>query len=212
MLRTAKGNVAFEMFLPTESHVDPITLCVIPKASSRTAADDILNNMPEGIELKLQMRFAYIPARYWRAAIRAAYLAVFKAQGYQYILSEGATKVRSVVNESTPAPPHVIMQAFPEQVPPGDIPVMPHSFVDAGECCVVLLRIRSKKTRYLAVLLPGKAGSKWEMFGTLHDHAPRLRIVTTPHGWNSPLVINLGYDPEAKFRMGEPLPTHLRRT
>ena len=79
---------------------------------------------------------------------------------------------------------------------------MPHAFSDVGECFTVLLRVRRKRTRYLAVFLPGKHGSDWELLRTLYEHAPRLRIETTPEQWSSTLIINLGYDPIAEFRTG----------
>jgi hypothetical protein len=147
----------------------------------------------------MHMSFDFIPERYWRAVLRSAYLAVFHAEGYLYTFSAGAALVRGVVNGKAPVRANVIMEAFPEQEPPGDLLVMPHAFTDVGECFTVLLRLRSKRTRYLAAFLPGKLGSGWNLLGSLYQHAPRLRIQTTPHEWDSTLIVNLGYDPVAEF-------------
>lgn len=107
------------------------------------------------------------------------------------MFSEGAARVRDVISGTAPVRSNVIMEAFPQQEPPGDLLVMPLAFTDVGECFTVLLRLQSKRTRYLAVLLPGKHGSDWDLLGTLYEHAPRLRIETTADQWESTLVINL---------------------
>lgn len=198
-------------FLPVSSKTAPITLKVIGKASNLAAADDLRSHLSDGFELSLHMSFRFIPERYWRAAMRSAYLAVFHAEGFKYVFSEGAARVREVLNGNDPVRTNVIMEAFPEQDPPGDLLVMPHSFTDVGECFTVLLRLRSKRTRYLAVFLPGKIGCDWDLLGSLYEHAPRLRIETTPHQWDSKLVINLGYDPVSEFRKGGHLLKRLSR-
>ena len=108
--------------------------------------------------------------------------------------------VRNVINGAAPARHNVVMEAFPEQEPPGDLLVIPHAFRDVGEWYIVLLRMHSKRTRYLAVVLPGKRGCDWNTLGAVYDHAPRLRIETTPEQWHSTLRINLGHDPITELR------------
>ena len=211
MMSNPKGRIAADLLLPVVSKTAPITLQVIGKASSPAATEDLRNNLAPGFELTLHMRFGFIPERYWRAVLRSAYLAVFQAEGYQYVFSAGAARVRGVVNGTAPVRANIIMEAFPEQEPPGDLLVMPHAFNDVGECFTVLLRLRSKRTRYLAVFLPGKHGSDWDLLGTLYEHATRLRIETKPHEWDSTLIINLGYDPVAEFRKGRHLLNRLLR-
>ena len=97
------------------------------------------------------------------------------------------------------------MEAFPSAEPPHDILVMPHSFGDIGECFAVLLRLKTQRTRYLAVYLPGKPGCDWDSLGTFYQHAPRLRFETTPNTWKSLLHIYLGYDPVSEMRNGNSL-------
>jgi hypothetical protein len=155
--------------------------------------------------MNLTLDFDFIPGQYWRAAVRAAYLAVFCGLGYGYVFSEGGRQARSVIDGRTPVNPRIIMEAFPDANPPGDILVMPHSFSDIGDCIAVLLRLRTKRTRYLNVYLPGKPGYHWDALATLYTHAPRLRFETTPNTWNSPLYIYFGYDPISEMRTGNPL-------
>ena len=40
---------------------------------------------------------------------------------------------------------------------------MPMAFNDVGECYVVLLRFRTKRVRYVVVILPGKSGGDWSV-------------------------------------------------
>ena len=202
IMPNACGAVVADVFLPAISKAEPITLKVIGKASHLAAADYLRSHLSDGFELHLNMRFRFIPERYWRAVMRSAYLGVFLAEGFKYVFSDGAARVREVLNGNTPVRTNMIMEAFPKPVFPRDILVMPHSFTDAGECFTVLLRLRSKRTRYLAVFLPGKNGCDWDMLGNLYEHATRLRIEVTPDQWKSKLIIDLGYDPISEFRKG----------
>lgn len=206
------GHVLAEMYVPTGcSRTAPITLNVIRKASNPAALDALRTHQANGLDFSLRMSWRFIPERYWRGAIRSAYLAVFCTEGYKYVFSDGGTAVRAVLNGDSPVQSNIIMEAFPEQEPPGDLLVMPHSFSDAGECFAVLLSLRSKRTRYLAVLLPGKTGCDWNLLGRLHHQAPRIRIKATPSQWDSELIINLGYDPISEFRKGRKIGEGLGR-
>jgi hypothetical protein len=51
------------------------------KASSLAGAADLRDRLYDGFVLNLHMTFSFIPERYWRAAMRSAYLAVFNAEG-----------------------------------------------------------------------------------------------------------------------------------
>lgn len=196
----AAGKLRLDMLVPQLSEVAPVNLNVIGEASNPAAVENLRASLAPDFELTIHMRLPVIPERYWRAAVRSAYLAIFRTEGYGYVFSEGATPVRNAISGAAPARHNVVMEAFPEQGPPGDLLVMPHSFRDVGEWYIVLLRMQSKRTRYLAVVLPGKHGCDWTSLGTVYDEAPRLRSETTPHEWNSTLVINLGHDPIGKLR------------
>lgn len=80
--------------------------------------------------------------------------------------------------------------------------VMPMAFNDVGEYYGVLLRLRTRRVRYVVVMLPGKSGGDWSALENLYQHAPHLRIETTPHGWEEKLYIHLGYDPIVRVREG----------
>jgi hypothetical protein len=107
-----------------------------------------------------------------------------------------------MLDAEVPALEKVIMEAFPEREPKTDLLVMPVSFNDVGECYTVLLRLRTKRTRYIAVFLPGKSGNDWSALEALYEHAPSLRLETVPHGWDSRLYMPLGYDPLYRVRKG----------
>ena len=107
-----------------------------------------------------------------------------------------------MLNAGVPVLEKVIMEAFPERDPQTDLLVMPTTFNDVGECYTVLLRLRTKRTRYITVFLPGKSGSDWSALEALYQHAPHLRLETIPHGWDSQLYIRLGYDPLYRVRNG----------
>ena len=100
------------------------------------------------------------------------------------------------------------MEAFPERDPATDLLVMPASFNDLGEYYAVLLRLKTKRTRYISVFLPGKRGGDWAALEALYPYAPRLRLETTPHGWDSKLYIHFGDNPMARLQRG--LQDHFR--
>jgi hypothetical protein len=185
VLGSGKGKIVAELFLPSGPEPDPFRIQIVGKASNMEATDDLRNNLRDGFTLNMQMSFAFTPERYFRAAFRAAFLSVFKVEGFEYALSEGAGQVRQMLNAETPVLEKVIMEAYPERDPPAESLVMPLRFNDIGECYCALLRLRTKRTRYILVFLPGKAGSDWSALEALYQHAPRLRLETTPHGWDS---------------------------
>lgn len=200
-----RGRVVADFFLRKGSKDDPNTLKIAPKASNDAAVKAIGGQLLDGSLLNLQMSLDYIPDRYWRAAVRSAYLSVFQVQRYEYVFSDGAAQVRSAVNGDSPVPARIVMEAFPEKEPPDEMLIMPHVFNDVGECFIVLLRLKSERTRYIVVFLPGKPGCDWKVFGELYPHAPQLRIETTPDAWTSKLFINLGFDPVSDTRFAKTL-------
>ena len=71
--------------------------------------------LADGFSFNLHMTFPYIPERFFRAA-RAGFFAVFKAEGCGYALSDGASRVRSMLEPRMPVLKKVVMEAFPERV------------------------------------------------------------------------------------------------
>jgi hypothetical protein len=187
--RRPEGRIVANTLLLAGTKAAPITSRIVGPASNSAAIAGIHTKLRHESTINLTLDFDFIPEQYWKAAVRAAYLAVFCAQGYEYVFSEGARQVRSVIDGTTAVNPKIIMEAFPDAEPPRDILVMPHSFSDVGECFAVLLTLKTKRTRYLNVYLPGKPGCDWDVLGTLYKHATRLRIETTPDTWTSPLYI-----------------------
>ena len=96
------------------------------------------------------MKLNFIPESYRRAVVRAAYLAAFEQQGYRYVLSACGELARSVVN-GTDLVPKVILQAYPNPEPKEPALVLP---ISDRPFIIVILRLTTAVTRYLAVLLP----------------------------------------------------------
>jgi len=201
-LGSDKGKIVAELLLGDGTKEKPNTIRIVGKASNMDATEDWQSQLGDGFSFNIHMSFPYIPERFFRAAFRAGFLAVFKAEGYGYALSEGASQVRSMLESHVTVLEKVVMEAFPEREPERDAIVMPMAFNDVGELYVVLLRLRTKRVRYVVVILPGKGGGDWSAFEGLYQHAPRLRIETTPHGWEEKLYIHLGYDPIVRIREG----------
>ena len=164
------------------------------------AVQNLQKSKRDDTTLELKMNFPFIPKRYVRAAFRAAFLSVFKVEGYEYALSLGAEQVRTILGAGAPVLKNVVMEAFPERDPGTDLLVMPASFSDFGEYYAVLLRLQTKRTRYVSVFLPGKHGGDWTALEALYHQAPRLRLETTPDGWDSKLYIRFGCNPMVQLQ------------
>jgi hypothetical protein len=194
------GKVTAELLPGAGTPDEPITIQIVGQASNMGAVDNLRNNMRDGATIELKMNFPCIPERCFRAFFRAAFLSVFKVEGYEYVLSPGAEQVRTMLGTDAPVLKHVVMEAFPERDPATDLLVMPASFSDLGEYYAVLLRLRTKRTRYFSVFLPGRHGCDWTALEALYNHAPRLRLETTPDGWDSKLYVGFGPNPLARFQ------------
>lgn len=199
-LGSDKGKIVGELLLGDGTKEKPNTIRIVGKASKRDATEQWRGQLGDGFSFDLRMTFPCIPERFFRAVFRAGFLAVFKAEGYGYALSDGASQVRSMIESRAPVLEKVVMEAFPERDPGRDAIVMPMAFNDVGEYYMVLLRFRTKRVRYVVAILPGKSGSNWSALEGLYQHAPRLRIETTPHDWEQKLYIHLGYDPIVRIR------------
>jgi hypothetical protein len=195
------GKIAAELHLGGGAPDDPVAMQIVGPASNMEAVHNLRKNMRAGSKLELRMSFPFIPEQYVRAAYRAAFLSVFKVAGYEYALSFGAEQVRTMLNAGARLLKNVVMEAFPERDPATDLLVMPATFTDFGEYYAVLLRLQTKRTRYISVLLPGKHGGDWAALEALHHHADHLRLETTPGGWDSKLYIRFGCNPMVRLLM-----------
>jgi hypothetical protein len=195
-----KGNITAELLLGSGTPEDPIAIQIVGRASKMDAVQNFRNSMRDDSTIELKMNFPCVPERYVRAACRAAFLSVFKVEGYDYALSLGAESVRAALDTGVRVLEHVVMEAFPEREPGADLLVMPASFSDFGEYYAVLLRLQTKRIRYISVFLPGKHTRDWAALETLYRHAPRLCLETTPDGWDSKLRIRFGRNPMVEFQ------------
>lgn len=128
-----KGKITAELLLGAGTPDEPVTIQIVGPASNMGAVQNLRNTMREDSTLELKMSFPVIPERYIRAAFRAAFLSVFKLEGYEYALSPGAEQVRTMLGAGAPVLKNVVMKAFPEREPATDLLVMPASFNDFGE-------------------------------------------------------------------------------
>ena len=170
-LGSEKGKIVAELLLGAGTPDDPNRIRIVGPASNTEAVQDLRNSMRDGFILDLGVSFSFIPERYFRAAFRAAFLSVFKAEGYQYALSVGAAQVRSMLSAAVPVLEKVVMEAFPERDPMTDLLVMPASFSDIGEYYAVLLRLRTKRTRYIMCFFLGSLAA----IGRLWRHCINMR-------------------------------------
>jgi hypothetical protein len=195
------GHISMNLHLTKGTKDAPITMAIVGKASRESAVEELCVKPPRhGDSLTLHLDFGFIPERYWKAALRAAYLSVFDVERYEYVYSEGAAQVRRILDGQEPVEPGVVTEAYPDTKPPSDALIMPARFEDIGDHYAVLLRVRSARTRYLCVFLPGKQGNEWSSFKPIGENASRLRIETTPIGSKSKLLIKLNTDPITAFR------------
>lgn len=186
---------------------EAVTIQIVGKASNPAGIEAIPSQLFDGATVKMTFNFDFVAGQYWRAAMRAAYLSLFDMYGYAYVLSDGAAQVRNVLNGTAPIQERVVMEAFPYSEPPGDMLIMPAALGGLGEFFVVLLRLRSKRTSYLAVLLPGHAGCDWNVLSQINTNPARLRLQTTPQNWTSELFIGLDEDPVTRLRRTR-IPAH----
>jgi hypothetical protein len=136
--------------------------------------------------------------------MRAAYLSVFCTNGYSYVLSKGAAQVRRILDEHDSALERTVMEAFPHTELTSDALVIPAALGGLGDFFIVMLRLKSKRTRYVAVLLPGVDGCDWNTLMKVNvGHNSRLRVETTPENWTSRLVVDFSDDPVTNMRNSE---------
>jgi len=202
--RRLEGRVSLQVRPPVGLEGDQVELRIVGLQSNPVAVAAIGDGLRDGAilqnDIEIELDFKLTPEQYWRAAVRAAYLAVFCDRQYEYACTTGAEQPRDVINGKAQARPTVIMEAFPDREVPRCILVIP-----LADCFAVLLRLRSKRTRHLVVWLPGESGCRWTDLEALYPHAPRLRIQTTPDGWTEPLHIYLDYDPVSEMIAGRRL-------
>jgi hypothetical protein len=198
--RNDKGRISANVEWRSGTKEVPITIGIVGKASNPAAIEAARSQFFDGATLTLNFNLDFIPERYWKATLRAAYLTAFEVYGYEYVFSAGARQVRDVLDGRTPVPQKLVMEAFPHQEPSSERLIMPAFLGGLGEFFVVLLRLVSKRVRNVAVLLPGKPGCDWDLLMSINTNPGRIRIQTTPQGSTSELYISLGDDPISRLR------------
>ena len=184
------GRVAVEVKLSPPGAKSPIELRVVGRASNPLVVRNLSNFIRDGGTANVTLRYRVIPRRYWRAVIRSGYLAIFQRFGYEYVFSRGAEQVRKVLDGAEPDA-RTIVQAWPSRKLSSLLLICPVQ-LDVS-FYVVVLRLQSVATRYLAVFLPGDDGCDWDILGRVAS-LDRIRISTTPEG-EAEMHIDVGRDP-----------------
>ncbi len=102
IFRNDAGHVAVEVKLSPRGSDDPIELKVVGKASNPSVVTDIPRFFRDGADASITLRYGVVPRRYWRAVMRAGYLAIFQRFGYEYVFSAGAEQVRGMLDGGEP--------------------------------------------------------------------------------------------------------------
>jgi hypothetical protein len=131
----------------------------VGQASNPSVVTDIPRFLRDGADASITLKYGMIPRRYWRAVLRAGYLAIFQRFGYEYVFSAGAEQVRKVLDGGEPDG-RTIVQALPSR--DLSVPLLISPVRLDVSFYVVVMRLRSVATRYLAVFLPGNDGCGWD--------------------------------------------------
>lgn len=123
--------------------------------------------------LRFKMNFDFIPEAYWRAALRAAYLAAFERLGYEYVLSKAGEMARQIIT-GTDEVPEILLEAYPTPEPREQAFLVP--IMEKPTFLIVVLRLRMVMTRYLAVFLP--LAASWEYISGICQKIGQLTITS----------------------------------
>ncbi len=183
------ANVDWNMAAPVQIKV------LGEKASNVEAVEALPKLFRENAKISMTFKFDFIHEPYLRAVLRVAYLAAFKQFGYNYLLSEGATQVRRVLNDGE-LPGAFVMEAFPSSDPLQ--PVLIHA-IDSS-AMLVLFRLENLTTQWLAVLIPGPVGCPWDVIGNAVANAERLMLQIKFEKLETVVNVRFGKEPIEQLR------------
>jgi hypothetical protein len=196
VIRNDSGHVAVNF----EWHDDaPIGIGIVGKASNPEGVRAIRDLISSGGKLNFTSRFGFAEEPYWRAIFRAAYLATFGYFGYTYVLSEGAAQVRRILDGESP-PNAVILEAYPATELPLPALVQPMRLPGVGSFFLVLFRLSSSATRWIAVVLPGKEGCPWDLLAGLTTKPTEIRLQVSPGDSLPEVSVRFDHEPLRRLR------------
>ena len=102
--RNDEGRVLASVQWPSVTREVPVRIEIIGRASNPAAVQAARSQFFDGATLTLSFDLDFVPERYWKAALRAAYLTAFEVYGYEYVFSTGAEQVRRVLDGNTKVP------------------------------------------------------------------------------------------------------------
>ena len=105
--------------------------------------------------MEFMFRLGYIRGRAYLALLRIAYLAMFKAFGYEYILSPAAGVIRNIIGEFE-SPPSELSSLLAELTNISPVPKSPLQLmhVPSAKVTVVVMKLTTETERYYAGLMP----------------------------------------------------------
>jgi hypothetical protein len=125
--------------------------------------------------LNVTLSFDFIPGRTNIALLRIAYLAMFRALGYRYILSPSVSVIRNVINSFEMCPlevAHFVGQIGGEPQRSGkQIQLIP---IRDGIAILVVIPLVTSITRYYAAFMPGPELPPESVITTLCDAAKSM--------------------------------------
>jgi hypothetical protein len=122
--------------------------------------------------INLSLNFDYIPDRAWRAVLRVAYLVMFRALGYQYILSSPAGVIRDLIIHFEHVTPSCLDQIVGETGDMSTRPDRPLTFLLVNRTAVmVIMTFVTDTKRHYATFLPAIPESEEKVFHTLVEVA-----------------------------------------
>jgi hypothetical protein len=185
VIQNASGRIAADV-----EWSNPIAIRVRDGRSNNPAAFEGLRaQIKPDATITMSFRFGFSAEAYWRACLRVSYLIAFAHFGYAYALGDGAAQVREVL-DGGPICEDLILEAFPN----GRVnsAAIIHTL---GDAILVMFRVRSPNTRWLAVPLPAGSGTDWEVLRKLYQVAHLLKMDLVGLGGNPKVAIRFARDP-----------------
>lgn len=185
------ANIAWRIDAPTE-------IKIVGKASNPAGISAVRGSIKPDATLNLTMKFGFMGEPYYRALLRVAYLAAFAYFGYGFILREGASQIRQVLNGDG-VPTAIFLEAHPEAELPFTAFVHRVPAEGIGAFSLALFQLRTTTTsRWFAALLPGDDGCTWDRLGELAAKFTNAVLQVNPVGTAPAVAVRFSPEPMKK--------------
>jgi hypothetical protein len=178
---------------------DATQIKIVGKASNPAGVNAIRDSIKDGATLNFTLTLGFMADPYYRAILRVAYLAAFAYFGYGFALSEGASQVHRLLS-GEPVPSTVVLEAHPDAELPSTALVRLLHAEGVGSFFLVLFQLRSRMTRWLAVLLPGNDGCSWDRLAELGASFTSAMLQVNQGGAAPPVSVRFSPEPLTKLQ------------